>query len=119
MFRPLMEKIVNACSGGLGAVLMGYDGIGIEQFSLDENPLNLDLVGIEYSNIAKEIRTAAEVLQIGGLEEVTIKTDRFYLIIQSLTEDYFVALVIDRAGNFGQGRYLLRRDAPALREALL
>lgn len=118
MFKELLENIVISCSGGVGAVLMGYDGIAIEQYRTDENPLDLNLVGIEYSNITKEIRNAAEVLKIGELQEVAIKTERFYVIIHALSEEYFVALIIERSGNYGQGRYLLLREAVKLREAL-
>lgn len=118
MFKDILEKIVTQCSGGVGAVVMGYDGIGIEQFSAEENSLDLNLVGIEYSNVTKEIRNAAEVLKVGDLEEVAIKTERFYVIIHSLTDEYFVALMLERSGNYGQGRFLLMREAPELRQLL-
>lgn len=114
MFKSILENIVKSCSGGVGAVLMGYDGIGIDYYTGDDISLDLNLVGIEYSNVVKEIRNAAEVLTIGDLQEVTIKTDQFYVIIRSLTEEYFIALILDRQGNFGQGRYLLMREAASL-----
>lgn len=119
MFKVILEKIVTSCTGGVGAVLMGYDGIGIEQFSIEENSLDLNLVGIEYSNVTKEIRKAADVLRVGSLQEVSIKTELYYVIIHSLTDEYFVALMIERKGNYGQGRYLLMREAPELRQALV
>lgn len=118
MFRATLEKIVTECKGGVGAVLMGYDGIAIEQWSIEKNPFDLTLVGIEYSNVTKEVRNAAEILKAGELQEVAIKTSRYYLIIHSLTDEYFAALIIQRDGNYGLGRYLLTREAPALRLAL-
>ena len=119
MFKSILETIVTSCSGGVGAVLMGYDGIGIDQFNVEENSLDLNLVGIEYSNVIKEIRTAADVLSVGALQEVSIKSEHYYVIIHALTDEYFVALIIDRRGNYGQGRYLLMREAPALRRELV
>lgn len=118
MFKSILQSIVSNCSGGIGAVLMGYDGIGIDQFSTDTHDFDMNLVGIEYSNVTKEVRKAAEILKVGDLQEVTVKTEQFYVIIRSLTDEYFVALMLTRDGNFGQGRYLLLREAPALREAL-
>lgn len=118
MFRSILENIVMSCSGGIGAVLMGYDGIEIDQYCVEESELDLNLVGIEYSNVTKEIRNAAEVLKIGDLQEVAIKTERFYVVIHALTDEYFVTLMLERAGNFGQGRYLLMREAATLREEL-
>lgn len=118
MFRNILSNIVISCSGGVGAVLMGYDGIAIDQFVVDDIQLDLNLVAIEYSNVTKEIRKAAEVLETGELQEVSIKTDLFYVIIYALTDEYFVALTLQRDGNYGQGRYLLMREAGKLREAL-
>ena len=119
MFKSILETIVKNCSGGVGAVLMGYDGIGVDQFTVEENSLDLNLVGIEYSNVIKEIRTAADVLSVGALQEVSVKSEHYYVIIHALTDEYFVALIIDRRGNFGQGRYLLMREAPSLRRELV
>ncbi len=118
MFKNILENIVSSCSGGVGAVLMGYDGIAIDQYVIDEIELDINLVAIEYSNVTKEIRKAAEVLETGPLQEVSIKTELYFVIIYALTEEYFVALTIKRDGNYGQGRYLLMRDAESLREAL-
>lgn len=118
MFDVILEKIVGQCPGAVGALIMGYDGIGIEEFVVDEADLDLTLVGIEYSNIIKEIRNASEILKIGSLNEVSIKSEKFYVIIQSLTDEYFVALVINRSGNFGKGRYLLLRESFELQKAL-
>jgi len=118
MFRSILENIVTSCSGGVGAVLMGYDGIAIDQFVVDDLMIDLNLVAIEYSNVTKEIKKAAEVLETGELQEVSVKTEHYYVIIYALTDEYFVALAINRSGNYGQGRYLLMRDAESLREAL-
>jgi len=118
MFKSILEKVVTSCSGGVGAVLMGYDGIAIDQYVIEDVSLDLNLVAIEYSNVTKEIRKAAEVLETGDLQEVSIKTEQYFVIIFALTKEYFIALTIRRDGNYGQGRYLLMREAGGLREAL-
>lgn len=119
MFKATLERMVNETPGGIGVVLMGYDGIAIDQFFLDSGNLDIQLVALEYSNVVKEIRHTAEVLGTGALQEVTIKTGRFYVIIHALTDDYFVAMTLEREGNLGKGRYQILRDAPVLREALV
>jgi len=119
MFDVILERLVNQCPGSLGALIMGFDGIGIDEYVIDNADLDLSLVGIEYSNVIKEIRNASEILKIGNLLEVSIKTEEYHVIIQTLTEEYFVALVIERSGNFGKGRYLLLRESHELKQALL
>jgi predicted regulator of Ras-like GTPase activity (Roadblock/LC7/MglB family) len=118
MFRESLTRIVEGTGGAVGALLMGYDGIAIETFSDPESSVDLNLIGIEYSNIVKEIRQTAEVLQSGELEEVAIKTESYYIVLRHLTEEYFVALILVSSGNFGQGRYHLLRESFWLREEL-
>lgn len=118
MFSEILQRIVEDTSGALGAILMGYDGIAIDQYFKAREGLDLSLVAVEYSNVLKEIRRTAEILDTGAMEEVTVKTERLMVIIRTLTDEYFIALTLDRDGNFGKGRYLLMREAPRLREAL-
>ncbi|MFA7536016.1 MAG: roadblock/LC7 domain-containing protein [Desulfuromonadales bacterium] len=117
-FNSVLQEMVESSGGGIGAVLMGYDGIAIDQFFRPVEGVDLGQMAVEYSNVLKEIRQAAEILNTGAMEEVFIKTDKYQMIIRALNHDYFVALTLGREGNFGKGRYLLMRDAPALREAL-
>jgi predicted regulator of Ras-like GTPase activity (Roadblock/LC7/MglB family) len=118
MFNEILQGIVQQSGGGIGAVLMGYDGIAIEEYSEPAEGIDLHMVAVEYANVLKEIKNTAEILDNGDMEEVSIKTDRFYVVIRVLTDDYFVALILDRGGNFGKGRYLLMKEAPRLIEAL-
>lgn len=118
MFNEILQGIVRQTGGGIGAVLMGYDGIAIEEYSEPVEGVDLHMVAVEYANVLKEIKNTAEILDNGDMEEVSIKTDRFFVVIRVLTDDYFVALILDRCGNFGKGRYLLMKEAPRLIEAL-
>jgi predicted regulator of Ras-like GTPase activity (Roadblock/LC7/MglB family) len=117
-FNDFLQAFVERSGGGIGAVIMGYDGIAIDQFFRPVDGLDMSMMTVEYANILKEIRKMAEVLNAGRMEEVAIRTDRYQMLIRALTEDYFVALILQRDGNFGKGRYLLLRDTPALRETL-
>ncbi len=118
MFSEILQRIVEETGGGIGAVLMGYDGIAIDQFFSPDEELDLHMVVVEYSNVLKEIRKTAEILSLGDMEEISIRTDRFIIVIRMLNDEYFVALVISRDGNFGKGRYLMTREGFNLLEEL-
>ncbi len=118
MFSEILQRIVEETGGGIGAVLMGYDGIAIDQYFAPDEELDLHMVVVEYSNVLKEIRKTAEVLSLGDMEEISIRTDRFIIVIRILNDEYFVAMVINRDGNFGKGRYLMTREGFNLIEAL-
>jgi predicted regulator of Ras-like GTPase activity (Roadblock/LC7/MglB family) len=118
VFSEILEGMVTQSGGGIGAVLMGYDGIAIEQYLEPVDGLDFQMLTVEYANVLKEIKKTVEILDSGLMEEVAIKTERFYVIVRVLTEEYFLALVLDRRGNFGKGRYLMMRDMPKLLAAL-
>jgi predicted regulator of Ras-like GTPase activity (Roadblock/LC7/MglB family) len=118
MFNDILRNIVEKVGGGIGAVLMGYDGIAIDQYFRPQKEMDFQLVAVEYANILKDIRKTAEILDSGALEEVSIRTELFLVIVRIINEDFFVALTLQQDGNFGKGRYLLLREVPALREAL-
>jgi predicted regulator of Ras-like GTPase activity (Roadblock/LC7/MglB family) len=118
MFSEILQRIVEETGGGIGAVLMGYDGISIDQYFAPDEELDLQMVVVEYSNVLKEIRKTADILSLGDMEEISIRTDRFIIVIRILNDEYFVAMVINRDGNFGKGRYLMTREGFNLIEAL-
>ncbi len=118
MFSDILQRIVEETNGGIGAVLMGYDGIAIDQFFRPDEQVDLQMVVVEYSNVLKEIRKTADILSLGEMEEISIRTDRFIIVIRLLNEEYFVAFILDRDGNFGKGRYLMTRERINLIEAL-
>ncbi len=118
MFKEILQGIVEGTGGGVGAVLMGYDGIYIDQYFLPVDGVDLQLIAVEYANVLKEIKKTAEILNTGNMEEVSIGTGRFYVLVRTLSDEYFVALTIRREGNLGKGRYLLLRESGALKQAL-
>lgn len=118
MFSEILQRIVEETGGGIGAVLMGYDGIAIDQFFSPDEEIDLQMIVVEYSNVLKEIRKTAEILSLGEMEEISIRTDRFIIVIRILNDEYFVALIINRDGNFGKGRYLMSREGANLLEEL-
>lgn len=117
-FREMLEKLVRDVAGGQGAVIMGYDGIPIDEYIMEDVPLDVQLLSVEYATLMKEIKRTIDVLKTGELEEVSIATGLSRIIVRAITHEFFMVLVLDQDGNFGKGRYLLKRDAPRLAEAL-
>jgi predicted regulator of Ras-like GTPase activity (Roadblock/LC7/MglB family) len=118
MFTNILERIVEETGGGIGAVLMGYDGIAVDQYFAAGEQLDLQMIAVEYANVLKEIRKTAEILNVGDMEEVSIKTERFHIVVRIITPEYFVAMTLQRDGNFGKARYLLTRETGNLIAAL-
>jgi predicted regulator of Ras-like GTPase activity (Roadblock/LC7/MglB family) len=118
-FKEILRQIVQQCNGALGGVIMGYDGIAIEEYLVEAAGLDVQTLAIEYASVLKEIKRTVGVLNTGELEEVSIICGECSVIVRGVSDDFFLALVLGSDGNFGKGRYLLKREAPQLREALL
>ncbi len=116
--KETLKTIVENVGGGVGAVVMGYDGIPIEEYIL-EGIFDVEIVAVEYVNIMKEVKRTLEVLKSGEMEEILITTGQSRIIIRSICEDFFILLALDAEGNYGKGRYLLKREAPNLHEELM
>ena len=116
--REALQSMVETVGGGIGAVIMGYDGIAIDEYIAPETTFDVQLLSVEYSNLLKEIKQAVNVLKTGSMEEVAINTDISRVLIRVINDDYFLVLVLDADGNFGKGRYLLKKFAPQFGESL-
>lgn len=116
--KDLLQDIVEKVGGGIGALIMGYDGIPIEEYILESN-FDIQLLAVEYVNVMKEVKRSLEVLKTGNLEEVLISTEQSKIIIRTVCEDYFVILILNSEGNYGKGRYLLKLETPRLLEDLM
>lgn len=122
-FRSILRDIVEECGGGLGAVLMGADGIPIEEYVTDripEGPLQEDVgsAGVEFSRILEEIRKAADALGGGAVHETVVSLARMSLVFRPIDGETFLALVLSTDGNLGKARYLMRRHLLAIRQEL-
>jgi predicted regulator of Ras-like GTPase activity (Roadblock/LC7/MglB family) len=112
MFDKLIEEAVRDV-GGHAAVLMGFDGIPVEIVTV-EGDLDIETVGMEFSVLLKDVRKAAESLETGVTEELTVKTDRLSTVLRVINDEYFLAMAVPPRGNLGKARYLMRLLSPRL-----
>ena len=117
-FKECLREIVDNVGGGVGAVIMGYDGIPIDEYLPEAGPFDLQLMAVEYANLLKEIKRTVGVLKTGDLEEVSVTTATARVLVRVINEEFFLALVIGADGNYGKGRFMLRREIPKLYDAL-
>ena len=122
-FTRILQDIVERCGGGIGAALMGSDGIPIADFvsaAVPEGPLREDIgtAGVEFNRILEEIRKASDGLAGGAMAETVVVLSRFSLAFRPVDDDAYLVVVVAPDGNLGKARYLMRRHLLALREEL-
>ncbi len=112
-FSDIMKEVVNGTEGALGALVLGLDGIPVEEFTVSRE-LDLQSMTVEYSALLKEIEKGSQASQMGSTKEVTVITDKAMIMLRRLNDEYFFVLVVKPEGNFGKGRFLLRMSVPKL-----
>ena len=118
MFAETLKKVCDNVDGGLGAVIMGLDGIPVETYTRQADRVDIQTVAMEFSFILTQVRKAAESLKVGTFEELTVKAERLVLCTRMLSPQYFLAVAIAPEGNFGKCRYLMRLASPQLTHQL-
>ncbi|MFT3923525.1 MAG: hypothetical protein QM778_13405 [Myxococcales bacterium] len=119
MFKDVLRDVVERTDGGIAGLLMGFDGIPVENYVKGDLSVDVETVGMEYSVILTQIIKAAKMLEAGEAREVAIQAEKVTTVIRLLNKDYFVALTMAPQGNFGKGRFLLRTLTPKLLDDLL
>ena len=118
MFAETLKKVVDNVEGGIAAVIMGLDGISVDTYIKLPERVDVNTVAMEFSFILSQVRKAGDSLQVGSLEELSVKAQRLMLVCRMLSPQYFVAIAMAPEGNFGKCRYLVRMASPALSAAL-
>ena len=114
MFSEHLKKIVDNVEGAVGALIMGLDGIAVDRHVRDAETVDIDTIGMEFSYILTQIIKASEVLEVGALQEISIKAEQLVVVLRMVTAEYFVAVVLSADGNFGKCRFYVRMAVPKL-----
>jgi predicted regulator of Ras-like GTPase activity (Roadblock/LC7/MglB family) len=120
MFRESLQKLVERVEGGVAGILMGFDGISVESYTrpADQTSTDIQTVGMELAHVIGQVRRAAELLEVGKLDEVTLRAEKLTVLVHALNSEYFLAFALGPRGNFGKARYVLRLTAPKIQAEL-
>ena len=117
-FREHLQDVCKSVDGAVACSLMGVDGIEVDTLVAAEADLDLKSLLVEYSNVFRSARDAAEVHAAGGVSEVSINTEKLFTVARLISPDYFMVVALKPEGNYGKARYLLRITAPKVRSEL-
>ncbi len=112
-FSDILKEVVDGTGGALGALIVGLDGIPVEEYIVSSG-IDIQSMTVEFSSLLKEIEKGTQAAQMGATREVTVIADKAMIILRRLNDEYFFVLIIEPEGNFGKGRFLLRMSVPRL-----
>ena len=115
----ILRKIVEGTPGAKGAILMGFDGISVEQWVPEGTDTDIESMAMEFSFRFLELRDAADSLEMGMISDITLKAEFGTVLVRVLSQEYFVTVLLENAAHMGKGRWLLRSQAKALNADLV
>src|SRR5579871_4735247 len=107
-FQTHLETVVGSVDGALACSVMGFDGIAVQSHQVQgADDLELNTALIEFTNVLGQLKSAAELLKTGNVQEVSINTEKLTTLMRLVTPEYFIVLAMRPEGNYGKGRYVL------------
>lgn len=113
MFIERLSEISNRIDGALALSLVAEDGITVESVSSSPE-LELDVLAAELITQVKAIAENHRDLAAGEVRQLTVATERMTLMVSSVSDSYYLVLVLAGDGNHGRARFELRRARLAL-----
>jgi predicted regulator of Ras-like GTPase activity (Roadblock/LC7/MglB family) len=113
IFYEVLKEAVEKVDGAVSAMILGSDGIPVEEYAI-EKLLSLEDLGAEASAMIKDINLAAKDLGLGIAREFSIISDKCGIIMRQINPTYYLALVIRPDGNYGKGRFVLKTTVPKI-----
>jgi predicted regulator of Ras-like GTPase activity (Roadblock/LC7/MglB family) len=117
MLDAVMDEIASRTPGFQGATVMGTDGIPLAQRVVEEGP-DLELFAAECSALLKTLCGLSSQEECGTLRGFHSTADRWKLLLERVTTDYFLLLVVTADASLGHCRYRLRSAALDLESEL-
>jgi predicted regulator of Ras-like GTPase activity (Roadblock/LC7/MglB family) len=110
MFKEALETIIERTDGSIGALIMGTDGIAVEKvMSSEASDANLDVAAAEFTSLVRNAQRSGNDIGLGSLRELVIHLENAVFIMRLFTREYFVVLALKPDGNYGRGRFELRK----------
>jgi predicted regulator of Ras-like GTPase activity (Roadblock/LC7/MglB family) len=110
MFKEALETIIERTDGSIGALIMGTDGIAVEKvLGTEAHDANLDVAAAEFTTLIRNAQRTGGDTGLGSLRELVVQLESAVIIMRLFTRDYFVVLALKPDGNYGRGRFELRK----------
>lgn len=109
MLNQTLEAIIQKVEGTVAVMVVGLDGFIIEQQTGPDVDLSLEAVAAEIATLLRQAQSSSADMNVGGLEEMDLRTERYYILVQEITNDYFLCLVQGLDGIFDRARFELRK----------
>ena len=114
MFEMEMNTVLSFLQGARAILLMGQDGIVVEQYQ-KQSEEQFEEISIEMSQILSQVGKISKQAKLGDMKEMIFYTESATIMIQVLSSELFLALLLDQEENLGKSRFALQKVIPDMK----
>jgi predicted regulator of Ras-like GTPase activity (Roadblock/LC7/MglB family) len=103
-----LNRFLDRLDGALAVSLVAGDGIAVATANRD-GAFDLDALAAELLTQVRAISDEQRDLGVGEVDQYSVSTDRFTILIGRLQADYYLLLVLKRTSSYGRARFEMRR----------
>lgn len=118
IFQDTLRRIAERVDGTQAVSLVGMDGIAIDTYRPATAP-TLESVAAELGAFVKSSLRPKPETESGAVEQISLVTESSIAILSRVTAEYYLLLLLSREGNFGRGRFELKKAGLVLEKELL
>ncbi len=110
-FQQILRQMVESTGGGRAAILMGVDGITVQDYIKEGVSCDIEALGVEYGKTMSDLARLSSSMNLGDVQEVIVTMGTNKILLRAATKQYFVAFLVSAEEVIGKARFLLRRAA--------
>ena len=103
-----LNALLGRIDGALAVSLVAADGIPVATAGGDD-AFDVDALAAELLTQVRAISDEQRDLDVGEVEQYSVSTDRYTILIGLLQAGYYLLLVLSREASYGRARFELRR----------
>jgi len=117
VFEERLAGLADRVEGTLAVSLVGRDGLVVQSVTRGEHP-DLELLAAEIPERIRVLDRQVPELESAAMRQLTVVSDRYTIMLNAMSDNYFMLLVLRESARLGRARYELRRSALQFREDL-
>lgn len=111
MFKQRLTSVVNNVDGSIGCLLIGFDGIPIDEVYRDEELEEMNTIAVEISNLLDKLRRT-QVYDGEQINELSITAGPITAVTKVVADEYMLILAMSAEADVNRGRTMLRLISP-------
>lgn len=117
MFLERLRTVAERVEGAKALSLVAADGIPVESINGDPD-LDLEALAAELITQVRAIGDDHREMAVGAVRHFAVTTDQMTLMVSSVSDHYYLLLVLDPEASTGRARFELRRARLLLEDDL-